>query len=184
MNYIELTKQDMEMQRTLLKAFRKTLSSLPQGRLSVKKIKGRTYYYHIDEKTKKQTYIQKGNLMLIHQLKEKRWLEKTISIMEKNLNLQEKLIKEYRSYDVTSIQNALPCSYDDAFLREYERRVNPNLQQWAEETYRKNPFHQDELIHTTSFGLKVHSKGELIIAELLYKMGIPFRYDAAVKVKD
>ena len=88
MNYIKITKQDMDMQRKLLKIFRKTLDALPTGRLSAKKIKGRLYYYHIDEKTGKQTYIPKSNLTLIHELKEKRWLKKAVRIMEKNLKAQ------------------------------------------------------------------------------------------------
>ena len=184
MNYIKITKQDMDMQRKLLKIFRKTLDALPTGRLSAKKIKGRLYYYHIDEKTGKQTYIPKSNLTLIHELKEKRWLKKAVRIMEKNLKAQEQMLKFYQAYDAQTIMDMLPDSYRDEFLEAYENQVNPDLHKWANDTYRKNPYHQDECIHTTSFGLKVHSKVELIIAELLYRLGIPFRYDAPVKVKD
>lgn len=184
MNYIKITKQDMDLQRRLIETFKKTLKALPTGRLSAKKIKGRVYYYHVDEKTGKQTYIPKSNLTFIHELKEKRWLQKAIRIMEKNLKAQEQMLKFYQAYDAQTIMDMLPDSYRDEFLEVYENQVNPDLQKWANDTYRKNPYHQDELIHTTSFGLKVHSKGELIIAELLYRLGIPFRYDAPVKVKD
>jgi len=184
MNYIEITKMDMELQKKLLKAFRETLATLPKGRLSAKRVKGRIYYYHIDEETRKQTYIPKSNRSLVYQLKEKRWYKKAIRIMERNLKAQEEILRNYRAYDVKSLQEILPDSYRDEFLEEYQNRVCQNLHKWAEETYRKNPYHEDELIHTTSFGLKVHSKGELIIAELLHALGIPFRYDAALKVQD
>ena len=96
MKYIELTKQDMELQRKLLKAYRKVLKQAPAGRLSAKRIKGKIYYYCVDEATRKEEY----------------------------------------------------------------------------------------LMYTTSFGLKVRSKAELLIAELLYYYNIPFRYDAEVRVKD
>ena len=184
MNYIEITKQDMELQKKLLKSFQRTLETLPKGRLVTKRVKGRLYYYCADEKTRKEKYIPKSNLTLIHQLKEKRWLKKSIRIMEKNIKAQEQVLKAYQLYDSQTILNMLPDSYREEFLEEYENKVRPNLHKWAEESYRKNPYHQDELIHTTYFGLRVHSKGELIIAELLYRLGIPFRYDAAIKVRD
>jgi len=174
----------MELQQKLLLAFRKTLSSLPKGRLVAKRIKGRIYYYQVDEKTRKEKYIPKGNLELIHQLKEKRWLKKVIKIMEQNIKAQKQLLKVYQPYDSRTMEALLPDSYRNDFLKEYARSIQPDLEKWENENYRKNPYHQDELIHTTSFGLKVHSKGEMIIAEMLHHHGIPFRYDAAIKVKD
>lgn len=184
MNYRDITKTDMELQKKLLKAYRVTLASLPEGRLSAKRVRGSIHYYHVDEKTRKQTYIPKSRIDLIHQLKQKRYIKKAIKIMEENLRLQEAVMKKYKAYDQRSLQKMMPLSDSDDLLDEFEQKYFPDLHKWAEGPYRKNPYYPEHLRHTTSFGLKVRSKSEMSIAELLHAMGIPFRYDAEIKVRD
>lgn len=41
----------------------------------------------------------------------------------------------------------------------------------------QNPRNRDHLIHSTTFGLKTRSKGEAMLAELLYSMGLPVLYE-------
>ena len=48
---------------------------------------------------------------------------------------------------------------------------------WENTPYEKLNYRAEELRHTTSRGLKVRSKSELLIAEALYRHGIPFRYE-------
>lgn len=66
--------------------------------------------------------------------------------------------------------------------------------EWADEEYARNThsytpiddasYFPNESQHITSFGLRVRSRGELIIAELLYQYGIPFRYDQIITLSD
>lgn len=48
---------------------------------------------------------------------------------------------------------------------------------WAEAPYRMSDRNPERRTMTTSRGLKVRSKSEVIIAELLYKYDVPFRYE-------
>ena len=48
---------------------------------------------------------------------------------------------------------------------------------WMDEPYDKSDFRPFELTQMTSRGLLVRSKSELLIAEMLYKYGIEFRYE-------
>lgn len=48
---------------------------------------------------------------------------------------------------------------------------------WAREDYPRKSDHPENLTRRTSFGLLVRSKSEGMIAEALYKHGIPFRYE-------
>lgn len=54
------------------------------------------------------------------------------------------------------------------------------MQKWCAEVYETNSSHPENLIHTTLAGHKVRSKSEVIIANLLYTNGIPYRYEAAL----
>ena len=71
----------------------------------------------------------------------------------------------------------LPKVYSDAVLTEYEAA------DWSSAGYRKNPYHPENLTHRTSFGMTVRSKSEVLIAELLHKAEIPFRYECELSIR-
>ena len=54
--------------------------------------------------------------------------------------------------------------------------------QWALTKYVQSDNKPEEKIHTTSRGLKVRSKSELIICEIFYKYGIEFRYEEVIYI--
>ncbi len=53
---------------------------------------------------------------------------------------------------------------------------------WAEEEYEQNPHKPEGKSHCTSRGLLVRSRAELLIAEILYKYDIPFRYEQKIRI--
>ena len=67
----------------------------------------------------------------------------------------------------------LPKAYCEDYLRE-----------WMNENYPVNNSFLEHKIYETSFGLKVRSKSEALIAELLYFFQIPFHYDEEVAFRD
>ena len=73
MNYINLTKQDIEVEEKLLASYQSLLAQLPPGRLTYKHNKGKIYYYCTDDRTGRQTYISRQNKQLIYDLKQKRY---------------------------------------------------------------------------------------------------------------
>lgn len=174
----------MELEKKLLDAYQTAMSNMPKGNLGVKRVRGALRYYCIDEQTKKQSYIPKSNLQLIHMLKQKRWMNKAIKIIKNNLKVQAKIMKHYQPYDHKALQKLLPQVDSDNLLDEYESKVFPDLHKWENSPYRKNPYKPEYLRFKTSFGLMVRSKGEMFIAELLHNYNIPFHYDAAIKLKD
>lgn len=177
MNYINLTKQDIEVEEKLLASYQSLLTQLPPGRLTYKHNKGKIYYYCTDDRTGRQTYISRQNKQLIYDLKQKRLLQKAVQILDENLKHQKKLLLHYQDYDTNRIQEMLPKVYSDAVLTEYEAA------DWSSAGYRKNPYHPENLTHRTSFGMTVRSKSEVLIAELLHKAEIPFRYECELSIR-
>ena len=53
---------------------------------------------------------------------------------------------------------------------------------WLLTPYERSDFMAEELKHTTSRGLKVRSKGELLVTEALYKYDVPFRYEEVLLI--
>ena len=56
----------------------------------------------------------------------------------------------------------------------------PQMSGWAEEPYIMSDYKPEMRRHSTSRGLKVRSKSELIIAEKYYEYNIPFRYEQVI----
>ena len=54
------------------------------------------------------------------------------------------------------------------------------LSGWADEPYIMSDYKPEMRRHSTSRGLKVRSKSELIIAEKYYEYNIPFRYEQVI----
>ena len=176
MGYIELTQQDIALQKKLLHQYHTALQKLPQGKLTYKTINGRLYYYWIDS-AKKQHYIHSKNSDLIYDLKYRRFLEEATCQIEQNLHIQEKVLTRYGPYDPFSIQKRLPKAYSDLVLPSNLKSKSPH-HDGAEPSNRP-----EGLTYSTSFGLYLSSKTEVIIAELMHAANIDFRYEPKVRLQ-
>ena len=58
------------------------------------------------------------------------------------------------------------------------------LKSWAEEPYERSKYYASERNMITSRGLAVRTKSELMIAEMLYRYDIPFRYEPVIHVNE
>ena len=173
MDLFQIVREDMNTERFLLQIYKNTLKKLPKGKLRFRLMEGIVRYFTIDPVTKKEIYIKKKDMAKVQQLKYRRLLEEAIETIEKNLTLQREFLEKYKPYDPVSCQSRLGKAYQDApeLLHQMEGRRQKR------ESY-QNPYRSEELIHTTSFGMTFRSKSEALIAELLYKAGIPFYYES------
>lgn len=55
--------------------------------------------------------------------------------------------------------------------------MQEELQLWMDADFEQSTFKPHLKVHTTSKGLKVRTKSELLIAEMLYRYHIAFRYE-------
>lgn len=157
----------------------KAVGSFPEGRLRISS--GR--YYRVTEKTGTNgEYLhKKEELFLIRQLAQKEYHKQFLKVAEAEL----KNLKECRS----------KCSKkqaEDAYNNlsdERQKLVSPYIlpdyilaREWQSKIFKPNPYKPEKKIYDTRRGEKVRSKSEAIIADMLYEMGIPYRYEYPVKM--
>lgn len=113
-------------------------------------------------------------------------LEVTVDVLRENLSIQKQLLNTYRRYDPASLQKMLPKTYQDIpVTMNPKEHLYPDLERWENESSPDDEDRQEEdQKHTTSFGLKVRSKSEVVIAELLHAARIPFKYELLLFLKD
>lgn len=175
----------MKSQKELIDIYESLLRELPQGRLVFKHISGHIYYYHIAPGTSKQQYISVKNIQLIEDLKTRRYIEEALARLKKNVKEQEKLIKKYRSYNAADILKGLGKAYCMAPYISSKVECYPiKKANTGEDEYSRMVYRREGLLHKTIFGIKVRSKSEVLIAEMLYKYGIEFEYEKPLHLVD
>ena len=194
----------------LYKIYIKELSTYPDGSLVNNKSHGSPVYYHAittDDKKYQRTRLNINNdAAMIFQLARKEYLSKLIKPLKHDISTLKTALARYQSLDPADIINLTSRAYhllpSKSFFGDTTQNdiwnMVPNLEtltddmikfrcdahrEWAEEDYEKNtyPFPEGE-VHLTSFGLRVRSRGEIMIAERLHHFGVPNRYDQIIRL--
>lgn len=142
---------------------------------SHKKGANRKYYYNGDRK-----YIGAESSEEVIKIKKARYFSQALVRIEKDIKLLEKMIKEYRLSGFAEINAAIPATYRLKKIDYYDDLPEAALD-WLkrkeEEKASYGPWYPEGLIHTVSNGIKVRTKSEMAIAEILLRNGIPFVYE-------
>jgi len=114
--------------------------------------------------------------------KYRRMLEEAISTIKANLAVQEKIVKKYKPYDPAALMGRLGDVYQDMPLLLYHPEFqDPNKN--GKENYQLRKW-EEERNQMSTFGMKFRSKSEVMIAELLHVVKIPFLSEAELVLKN
>jgi len=152
-----------------LKAIDKELSTLPSGSL----VKRGIYYTHVDKGKEIGITDNTDNIRSLCRKKsiliQKKQLKNNISILAHPIS---KLIEDTPEEIISSLPRAYQGLPKDYFY-------HSEVKDWLEAPYKKNPYRKENLIFTSNNGVPVRSKSEVLIANQLEHLGIPYRYEAA-----
>lgn len=161
------------------------LAGCPPGYLLKTKSAGRTEFIHIyyenGVRRKKRVKEESDEAIL---LIKKKCLETEAGILDNNLKLLETSLKGFIPTGAGSIMAGLPENLREYFSLSTDMPAvysGKEIEQWAAAKYEQSDFMPEAKIHTTSWGLKVRSKSELLIAEKYHERGIPFRYEQVIR---
>lgn len=192
MNQIENLSPDQflpEMQsraETLLAVInekRKSLANAPVGRLRVAMHGKQWHCYHVSPSSDSNgVYIPKDKIRFIKRLAQKDYDGALLKELERQLSLIEKFMQEYAKCDALKVferlhknrrQFVLPVQFSD---EQYAER-------WPALPYKGKTFREGEPEFLTSKGERVRSKSEMIIADILAKNNIPYKYELPQQMK-
>lgn len=165
---------------------KRTLIQAPSGKIHVINSKNRVQYYlKSEENNKPEQYISKTNKRKIQIYLQKRYDEKISKFLERGSKVIEKYFSELTQLDlqikkvfsdypdeVKSMVIPVDCSDE-----EYRKK-------WEEQNYNGKSISDEIPIYISDKGERVRSKSELNIANALYKKGIPYKYEAPIKLKN
>ena len=163
-----------ELENQLQKA-NQELQKSPQGRLTREKQGNSFMFFHVmNENNKRVRKAITKDFKTIRALARKAFLQKEITILQSNIHQIKKTLAAYRPISFDGVVTMLP-----EYIAEYAAE-KPSA--WSDEPYNQSVYMSERKVHTTSRGLKVRSKSELLIAEKLYEHGVRFRYEQILSI--
>lgn len=177
---LEKNLKELEVLRIKVK---KSLDKSPEGTLVLSSSNKTIQYFHkTDKKQKKGKYILKHNEKLISALAQKDYDRDLLQMIEKEIKSIKKILKEVSEIEVSEIYEKLPEGRK-RFVKPHIITDAQYVEKWLSVKYDGKEFAEGTPVILTEKGERVRSKTEKIIADKLYAMNIPYRYEYPVKLK-
>ncbi len=156
--------------------------SFSEGRLRVVKIeKGCRYYNVVKKNDTNGEYLSVKEKPLIKELAQKDYNKRFLKEAKEELKTLQRTIDKFES-----------INGDGTFLNlspERQRLVTPYIisddlyaEEWQSKKFKTNSYLPENKRYDTKRGEKVRSKSEAIIADILYDLRVPYRYEAPLQL--
>ncbi len=164
----------------LIKNKEKSLRKVPEGRLRFNVQGNRVQYYHrTDPKDTSGKYIRNEDRKLAEALAQRDYdnqllklaLREAAAIKNLRSIQEDKTVEDlYESLKAPRRNLVIPDAISDELY----------AKQWQEADYQGKYMREDMPEYYTAKGERVRSKTELIIADTLNRLGVPYRYEAPI----
>lgn len=175
----ELRKQKEEIEKMIMKIKKeeKAYESLPEGSIRVSSTDGRIQYLFKKKDSIKEEYVAAKDVQNIGRIIQREYdrkAMKTLKNMNKHLNA---FLEKYDSKALSKMHANL-CEGRKRFINPLELCDEAFVEKWMEDHPGEQNTYPEQRKYETEQGELVRSKSEKIIADTLYKMKIPYRYEA------
>lgn len=183
----ELICQKKELE-VLITTIEKSLSESPKGTLRIAR-KGTNvqYYYRETPKAKKGVYIHKAQFPLALALAQKDYDRRLLKEAKKKLAYINLVLAkcELVSDDLSLTQVYMNMNaYRKNLIESRVPTEQEYADKWMEEPYQGMRFSEKDSLLFTKRGEQVRSKAEIIIADMLLYMGLVYKYECPIFLKN
>lgn len=147
------------------------------GILNVSESHGCPQYYI--KKNGKREYISKKHINDAVKLAQRDYDSKAIEILSNEIETNKKILKNISREPLVEEYNSL-CEARKKLIDKHFMTDEEYIEQWISYQYEGKTFQDGTDSIVTEKGERVRSKSEKIIADKLYSMGIPYRYECPV----
>ncbi|MEI6131645.1 MAG: hypothetical protein WCQ41_02310 [Bacillota bacterium] len=164
--------------------YKRELSESPEGCISQKERNGKKYYYQnvkVNESSEfaspyRQILIPNYDLSLAKKLIRKQFLKESLKALNANLKQINKFDSKYLPCYPIDVLSKMKVNFEGAIEIAFDK--SEAVSKWINEPYEKNPYFSDKLYQSTSKGVRVRSKSEALIGNVLESNNIPYKYEA------
>lgn len=181
--HYQMTKRK-EYLEDLKKRLEQEMKHFPEGNLRTSKDRGIPRYFHVlNPNDTRGQYIPKGNTELAQQLAQKDYAQKLYKKVTAELTDINKFLKRHNSCELEQVHTNMN-TYRKELITPMIIPDELFVQAWEQESYNTNPYYPEQRVYPTKKDELVRSKSEVMLADMYYEMGIPYRYEAELVLKD
>ena len=178
-----ILKNEVKQLEKIVAATKIRLKSAPEGHLRVKKKRGAAEYYlkdvngaHVNDRTYYGRYLKKSEIKLARKIAQRDYDIHVIKNAEERIKAINTFLEKY---DKTSLKILYEKTnqYRRELIEPPVRSDEEYIRRWQEVKYVGKAFSDEVPEIMTEKGERVRSKSEKIIADKLYMLGIPYRYE-------
>lgn len=178
-----ILKEELKQLRHAMETAKQRLTNVPEGTLRVRNWNGKTEYYYrncvgenVKENRSNGRYLKKSEETLAKSIAQRDYDTAVLEKAKNRIGAIEKFLKTYEKTSLKQLyQDMVPgrrCLVETEIISDEEY-----VKQWQEVGYKGKEFENEENEIITECGERVRSKSEKIIADKLYALGIPYRYE-------
>ena len=157
-----------------------SLKRAPEGKLRISSSKGRPQYYCRYEKSDKNgIYIPQKDIVMARRLGQKDYDQETLDSVQTEILIIKRFLANYPDVAAEEVFQSLPLLKRD-LICPFEMTDEMFVEAWLSKEYERKEFRKTDEGFSTDHGEIVRSKSEWIIANLLEKYAVPYRYEAAL----
>lgn len=154
----------------------------PKGNLRISRRGSRAQFFHITKKGDNiGKYIRVKDRDLARLLAQKDYNEKVKKVINEQLSIIKRFLAHYSENAVEDVY-AKMNGFRQELIEPIVLSDEEYVRRWLEEPYEGKGFKPDTPVLYTKRGERVRSKSEVIIADMLFSLGIPYKYEHPVLV--
>lgn len=182
MSYLQeaLLKKEKELNNLIIQT-QQSLRDAPSGQLRISPKGNKVQYYYRTKETdgpfRNGQYIRKTNQDLAYQLAQRDYDRKLLEAAERELASVQKLLNGYHMEELSSVYEKMN-PYRKEIVAPKVISDEMFAEKWKSLAFKGKPFKDDSPEIYTEKGERVRSKSEKIIADMLHRKGILYKYEA------
>lgn len=161
---------------------KRSLSKAPAGRIKLIRRGGNIHCYHVTNSAKPAgKYIPVLEQKLIKALTQKEYDQTVLAELQYQLKLIDNFIKKYNPSKVRELFGSRG-ELRRGYITPVTLPDEDYAAHWLAQSYKCKSFREGEPEFLTCRGERVRSKSEMIIADILAKHGVPYKYECPLRL--
>jgi len=182
--YTDLLIQERDKLQRFLEDKQAALATAPEGHLWITHCRKHCQYFESSKKNIKRKYISVKQENYIRSLAQKEYDEKVCKILKKRILAIDTFLKSGSYEDIYALHAGF-VDEKKKLMEPLELSDEEYALAWISKEYKSKAFHEDDVsCYFSSQGKRMRSKSEVIIADTLTSMGVPYRYECGLMLED
>ncbi|MCR5804147.1 MAG: hypothetical protein K6G47_07770 [Clostridia bacterium] len=163
----------------LIKAKTNSVDKVPDRKVKIDHTGGNTHFYGLRSDGKKDRLSKETAHLLVQRSYDKK-------IIKSAARERDYLNRMLEAYPDENVEDVIKSFNNDrrSLITPVRKDEADFVSEWINAPYNKKVISQGVVVYKTKKGEYVRSKSELIIADRLYGLGIPYRYEAELILGD